>query len=137
MSDPSSTTADQESQKANDQPASPNLKDPPPSLRLGPNASILGHRQSITDQLRGHPPSPRAQRQASLSQAAIHELLNRPPAAHSGDPAFAGRDWKTIKVGELVSHQDVSFVEPDVDIEEATRVSSISFRRHERRKLIL
>lgn len=79
------------------------------------------HRQSFTEQMRGLPPSPRASRHLSLSQAQIQDLLNNPPTAGTADPAFAGRDWQHISVGELV-HKDVTFVELDTGIEAATNV---------------
>lgn len=69
------------------------------------------------------PPSPRQQRQPSFSQAAVQELLNNPPVAKPGDPAFAGRDWKDVEVGELVDIKDVRFVELDTGVEAATNVS--------------
>lgn len=40
------------------------------------------------------------------------------------DPKFAGRDWRHISIGELVSPDDLKFVEVDTGIEEATDVSS-------------
>ena len=54
--------------------------------------------------------------------AAVQDLLNNPPKAGAADPAFAGRDWHTIGVGELVKEHDVRFVEVDTGIEEATKV---------------
>lgn len=50
------------------------------------------------------------------------ELLNHPPNAKSPNPQFAGRDWREIRVGELVSQEDVHIVEPDTNVEEATKV---------------
>ena len=41
-----------------------------------------------------------------------------------GDPEFAGRDWRTIRVGEIVDPTQVRFVEYDTTVEEATDVSS-------------
>ena len=38
------------------------------------------------------------------------------------DPAFSGRDWRQISIGELVSSNDLRFVEVDTGIEEATNV---------------
>ena len=89
------------------------------------------HRQSFTEQMRGLPPSPRASRHLSLSQAQIQDLLNNPPTAGTADPAFAGRDWQHISVGELV-HKDVTFVELDTGVEAATnvRLSWKSYRSH-------
>ena len=71
--------------------------------------------------MRGLPPSPRANRHLSLSQSQIQDLLNNPPTAGTADPAFTGRDWQHISVGELVN-QDVIFVELDTGVEAATNV---------------
>ncbi|KAI4165020.1 MAG: hypothetical protein LQ342_001296 [Letrouitia transgressa] len=90
-------------------------------LRHTPSPS-QSHRQSFTESLRGHPPSPRAQRQPSLSHAQLQELLNHPPTAGSADPRFSGRDWRAIGVGELVDPEDVRFVEFDTGVEDATNV---------------
>lgn len=53
----------------------------------------------------------------------MQELLNNPPTAGSADPAFAGRDWQHISVGELVNSNDLRFVELDTSVEAATNVS--------------
>lgn len=68
------------------------------------------------------PPSPRATRHLSFSQAQMQELLNNPPTAGSADPAFAGRDWQHISVGELVNPKDLRFVELETSVEDATNV---------------
>lgn len=83
-----------------------------------------GHRSSFAENMRGIPVSPRASRQPSLSQQALQDLLNNPPTK-GGDPAFAGRDWKTIKIGELVDRSLVRFVQYDTSVEEATNVSAL------------
>ena len=103
-----------------DESSSPPPKDLP-HLRVGSSSSSSTHRQSISDQLR-HPPSPRAQRQPSLTQAAIYELMSNPPPAQAGDPAFVGRDWKTIRVGELVDEKDIQWVQLDTSVKDATEV---------------
>jgi len=97
---------------------------PPP---LGPQRSSSSssinksaHRSSFVESLRGVPPSPRAQRHPSLTQAAIQELLNNPPTAKNNDPRFAGRDWTEISIGELVSPEDVRWVEMDTSVEDTT-----------------
>ena len=82
------------------------------------------HRQSFSESLRGHPPSPRARRQPSLTQVALQELLDNPPVANPSDPAFVGRDWKSIAVGELIDDGDVRFVELDTGVEAATNVGN-------------
>lgn len=83
----------------------------------------MGHRQSFAENLRGAPGSPRAQRQPSLNQQALQELLNNPPVARNGTPEFAGRDWRSVQIGEITSPDDVRFVEMDTSVEEATNVS--------------
>ncbi len=90
-------------------------------LRHTPSPS-QSHRQSFTDHLRGMPPSPRQNRHLSFSQAQMQDLVNNPPTAGSADPAFAGRDWQTISVGELVNPQHLRFVELDTGVEVATNV---------------
>ena len=93
------------------------------SMRLNhmpsPNSA---HRHSFSDQLRGIPPSPRANRQPSMSHIGVQELYNNPHTAGSADPAFAGRDWRTITVHDLVHPDDLRFVEVDTGIEAATNV---------------
>lgn len=85
--------------------------------------SAAQHRQSFSD--RGYPPSPRNQRHPSISSIAVQELIDNPPARQP-DARFAGRDWTTVKVGELTSPQDLKFVETDTLVEAATNVSSCS-----------
>jgi hypothetical protein len=79
----------------------------------------IGHRSSFADNLRN---SPRSQRHPSFTQAAVQELLNHPPAARTGDPKFAGRDWRSIRVGELVIKEEVRWAELDTDVQTATTV---------------
>lgn len=96
---------------------------PNPSKRLSHiSSSTSQHRLSFTDGLRGVPPSPRARRQPSLTQSAIQSLIDHPPVRNPADPAFAGRDWRQICIGELVSPDDLRFVELDTSIEDATTV---------------
>lgn len=80
------------------------------------------HRQSFHE-LRGLPPSPRSQRQPSLSQIALQDLIDNPPMNHP-DPKFAGRDWRTVKVNELANPDDLKFVDIDTGVEAATKVPS-------------
>ncbi|CAG7925063.1 unnamed protein product [Penicillium olsonii] len=80
------------------------------------------HRQSLSETLRGPPGSPRARRQPSLPQSAIQSLIDNPPPPKSIDPAFVGRDWRHISIGELVSPDELKFVELDTGIEEATNI---------------
>ena len=96
-------------------------------MRLSAPSQSPGHshRHSFTESLRGVPPSPRANRQPSMSQADIQAFLNNPPTAGSPDPRFVGRDWQHIEVGELVDPEDLRFVEWDTGIEDATNVCQI------------
>ncbi|MCJ1250051.1 cell separation during budding [Trapelia coarctata] len=57
-----------------------------------------------------------------MSSAGVQDLMNNPPKAGAEDPAFAGRDWHDISVGELVDPANVLFVEVDTGIEEATNL---------------
>ena len=54
--------------------------------------------------------------------------MNNPPKAGAADPAFAGRDWHDIAVGELVDPTDVRFVELDTGVEDATNVRFVEAR---------
>ena len=97
------------------------------------------HRQSFSESLRT-PGSPRSRRQPSLPHSAIQSLIDNPPAPNSTNPQFAGRDWRQISIGELVSPDDLKFVEADTGIEEATNVSNgfaLCFVVHAERKLII
>lgn len=85
--------------------------------------SSHSHRQSFAENLRNAPGSPRAQRHPSFTQAAVQELLNHPPAANKhANPRFAGRDWRDISVNELVTQDDVKWVNLDSSVEEASMV---------------
>ncbi|KAI4738494.1 hypothetical protein E4T50_11035 [Aureobasidium sp. EXF-12298] len=79
------------------------------------------HRQSFSD--RGIPNSPR-QRNPSLSQQAIQDLINNPPVGRKDDaiPKFAGRDWRSITLEEILVPDEVRFVEVDSTIEAATKL---------------
>lgn len=92
-----------------------------PSLRIPSMSSAAAqHRQSFNE-LRGQPPSPRSQRQPSISQMAVQDLIDNPPTRNP-DPRFAGRDWPTIKAKELVNPDDLKFVDIDTGVEAATNV---------------
>ena len=93
------------------------------SARIPHMSSNHKHRQSFSESLRA-PSSPRSRRQPSLPHAAIQSLIDNPPAPNNANPKFAGRDWRHISVGELVSPDDLKFVEADTGIEEATNVSN-------------
>ncbi|KAL2860895.1 CBS domain-containing protein [Aspergillus lucknowensis] len=99
----------------------------PPSIggrtpRLPHVSSNHQHRQSFSESLRTAPGSPRARRQPSLTQAAIQSLIDHPPAPNHINPAFIDRDWREISIGELVSPDDLKFVEVNTGIEEATNI---------------
>ncbi|TKA40323.1 Protein SDS23, partial [Cryomyces minteri] len=101
-------------------PLSPTTKG---SLHLKANTSpTISHRPSFAENLRGVPPSPRSQRQPSLSQQALQELMNNPPVANSGDRRFVGKDWRQVKVGEIVAPEEVRFVEAGTSVEDATNL---------------
>lgn len=93
-----------------------------PPIRSNDINISSANRRSFHEALRTVPQSPRARRQPSLTQAAIQSLIDNPPVPNSADPAFAGRDWRQITIGELVSPDDLRFVQLDTDIEEATNV---------------
>jgi len=93
---------------------------PSPSPSFG---QTINHRSSFAENLRH---SPRSQRHPSFTQAAVQELLNHPPPSKAGDPRFAGRDWRQIRVGELVDKNEVRWAELDIEVEQATKVRSLS-----------
>lgn len=94
------------------------------SQRSPSNSSVnlSGHRQSFAENMRAMPASPR-HRPPSLTQAAVQELMNNPPTKKHGNSKFTGRDWSDITIGELVSPDDVCWVELDDSVEDATKVS--------------
>ena len=51
----------------------------------------------------------------------MQELLNHPPPTKPSDPRFVGRDWRQIRVGELVEKTDIRWAELDVGVEQATK----------------
>ncbi|KAI1840024.1 hypothetical protein JX265_009116 [Neoarthrinium moseri] len=102
-------------------PAQPSRSNSSSSIhRAGSHGHVASHRQSFAENLRGLPPSPRAQRHPSFTQAAIQDLLNHPPATRPFNPRFTGRDWRDVSVGELVSQDDVKWVDLDTSVEDAT-----------------
>lgn len=85
----------------------------------------MGHRASFAENLRANPTSPRMAHRhpsTSLSQAAVQELLNNPPRAEKGSDEFRGRDWKSIRVGEIVDLEQVRFADMTTSVEEATNL---------------
>lgn len=94
--------------------------DPPPRRSTSsPSNGNVNHRASFAENLRH---SPRSQRHPSFTQAAVQELLQHPPVSKPSDPRFAGRDWRSIHVGELVRQSDVRWIELDSSVEDATKV---------------
>jgi hypothetical protein len=63
------------------------------------------------------------------------DLVNNPPTKHSheGDNKFAGRDWRSVRVGEIVDLELVRFAEMDTSVEEATNVCARSSREWKER----
>ncbi|KAK5957883.1 cell separation during budding [Knufia fluminis] len=114
-------------------PQTPQLSSPRSSIdaskspRLGASnlhiqnpSSAAQHRQSFGD-LR-YPPSPRSTRQSSVSSIAIQDLIDNPPHRTAPDARFAHRDWRTIRVAELSSPEDLKFIDINANVEEATNL---------------
>lgn len=90
------------------------------SLAASPSVS---HRSSFTENFRNFPPSPRAQRNHSFSGQALTELLMNPPVKGNGaDAKFKGRDWRSIRVDEIIDPAETRFVELDASIEDTTKL---------------
>ncbi|KAG0647416.1 sds23 [Hyphodiscus hymeniophilus] len=89
----------------------------PPARHASPSNGSISHRSSFAENMRH---SPRSQRHPSFTQAAVQELINHPPAPRTGDPRFAGRDWRQIHLGELVQRSAVRWAELDTAVEKAT-----------------
>jgi hypothetical protein len=72
------------------------------------------------------------ERNQSLSQAQIQELIDNPPTKGMGDGAeerFRARDWQSICVGELCEEGDLRWVELDTGVEDATNVRNCSVHK--------
>lgn len=95
--------------------------------RLNLGSPSVSHRSSFADNLRGLPSSPR-QRNASFSQQALQDLINNPPVARNApeNDKYLDRDWRGIRVGEIIDPHEVRFVDTDTSVEAATKVSSSS-----------
>ena len=50
-------------------------------------------------------------------------MLNHPPVPRDRDLKYRGRDWRKIKIGEVVNREEVRWVERTMSVEEATKVS--------------
>jgi len=57
----------------------------------------------------------------------VQELIHQ-PSSKGGDPRFAGKDWRQVKIGEFVQNDDVKWVELDTGVEEATKVCACAGR---------
>ena len=58
----------------------------------------------------------------NLSQPAVLDLLNNPPRVDKGSDEFRGRDWKGIRVGEIVDLEQVRFADMTTSVEQATNM---------------
>lgn len=56
-----------------------------------------------------------------MSSQAVQDLIDNPPSKQP-DPKFAGRDWTTVQVKELINPDDLRFVDNDTGVEAATKV---------------
>lgn len=84
-------------------------------------------RQSVAESLRNIPGSPGRQRQPSITQAAAQELMNHPPHGQkSADSKFAGKEWRELTIGELITDGEVSWAEMDTSVEDATKVCFVT-----------
>lgn len=54
-----------------------------------------------------------------MSSIAVQELIDNPPHRTTADARFTNRDWRTIRVGELTSPEDLKFIDIDASVEEA------------------
>lgn len=95
-----------------------------PTLHLQNPSSAAQHRQSFGDAR--YPSSPRSARQSSVSSIAIQDLIDNPPSRSTGDARFANRDWRTIKLCELTTPEDLKFIDVNASVEEATNVGNRS-----------
>ena len=121
MSSPSPSSSSGSLHRTSFDASSPPSRNPSLRITRMPNSAAAQHRQSFNE-LRGALPSPRSQRQPSLSQIAVQDLLDNPPPSHAPDPRFAGREWRTIKIQELTTPEDLRFVETTTTIEAATNL---------------
>jgi CBS domain-containing protein len=118
---PSSSSSHRDSLTLARPPSSPHLSTPSANR----SSSLAENFRHPHAHHHGHAPgSPRAGRtlSISLSQAAVNELLNNPPSARAGDPAFAGRDWRAVAVDEVVTEKDggrARFVDLNTSVEDA------------------
>lgn len=106
--------------------STPKQHPPPQRSPSASNINVSSHRQSFADNLRNGPSSPR-HRHPSFTQAAVQDLMNHPPTNRQANPKFAGKDWRDITAGELVSQDDIRWIELDSSVEEATVVCTFVY----------
>ena len=87
-----------------------------------PSSPVMGHRQSFAENLRSGPGSPRSQRQPSLSQSALQDLLSQPPAGKTGNHELTERDWRKVRIADIVELGNIKFANLETSVEEATKV---------------
>jgi hypothetical protein len=94
------------------------------------SSGSLSHRSSFAEN-RSAPQSPRL-RHSSISQAstpaAVLDLLNNPPTTGAVDERFMGRDWREIKLGEVLSCATIvepAKVDDSTAVEEVTKVGHL------------
>lgn len=99
---------------------------PPPYSPPASSKSSLTSRPSTGSLRAAHPPSPRSSsRHPSVSsQQSMADILSSPPK-QEGVPL---RDWRTVKVGELLSNRELLFVDLDTPVESACQVSPPQFQ---------
>lgn len=85
-------------------------REPSPAITSRPSSGSL----------RGHPaPSPRSSRHPSMSQQSVADLIASPPL--KGD-ALPHRDWRHVRVSELLESTELRFVQLDTPVEVACQV---------------
>ena len=91
------------------------------ALQSPPNTSRLAsHPSSGSLRAAALPPSPRtSSRHPSISQQSMADLLAQPPPPREDDLI---RDWRTVRVGELVKDQRLRFVDLETTVEDACQV---------------
>lgn len=98
--------------------------------RSGASSPSVSQRSSFVEAARGIPHhSPHNQRNPSITQQALQDLINNPPIGlhdRKESTKFAGRDWRKIGVGEIVAPEETRFVQVDTSVEEATKVSTFT-----------
>ncbi|KAL2210645.1 hypothetical protein CC79DRAFT_525198 [Sarocladium strictum] len=126
----SASNASRESSSAGLTATSSNLSSSPTATQfarrvpLSPTTvSAHARRPSVAESLRNIPGSPGRQRQPSITQAAAQELVNHPPHGQkSADSKFAGKEWRELTIGELITDGEVLWAEMDTSVEEATKL---------------